>query len=56
LNIGTNGTEIKVYISGLKLNLKKDFKRFCVPIREIDFSDAFSGGKHIVNSAFQKWS
>lgn len=63
-NIGTNGTgNQSLLVSGVKLNLnpkkltsKKGF--FVYQYEKLDFSDSFSGGKHVVNSAFQlkKWS
>ena len=63
-NIGTNGTgNQSLLVSGMKLNLnpkKETFKKgfFVYQYEKLDFSDRFSGRKHVVNSAFvlKKWS
>jgi hypothetical protein len=41
-----------------EFNFKRTSKGFVYQYEKLDFLDAFSGGKHVVNSAFQlkKWS
>ena len=63
-NIGTTATgDQSLLVSGVKLNLnpkKETFNNgfFVYQYEKLDFSNTFSGGKQVVNSAFQlkKWS